>query len=727
MRIHFIAIGGSVMHQLAIALHKKGHQVSGSDDKIFDPARSNLNAHGLLPDAEGWFPEKISSAIDAVILGMHAKNDNPELAAAQQLQIPIKSFPEYIHQHAIDKQRVVIGGSHGKTTITSMLLHVLKKKGRDTDILVGAKLKGFKQSVKLTPEAELMIIEGDEYLSSPLEPRPKFHFYKPHIAFISGIAWDHVNVFPSYDNYYDQFDIFCKTIEKGGTLVFNADDPEVVRLSRQQYGLRMIPYRLPVYDKTVGGWTVHYGGEAYPTKIFGRHNMSNLAGAMAVGETLGISKAQFLKAMHDFEGAARRLQTIGNGDNGAVVIKDFAHAPSKVKASVQAVRDHFPDKKLICCFELHTYSSLQANFLPQYASSLNPADEATVFYNAETLALKRAEPLSASTVKTAFGDDRLNVFSDADAFKNHLYGKDFTNCVLLLMSSGNFGGLDLTDITKFATATSNITTNKSVKKPMLQLQRPLVIFDLESTGINLAKDRIVEICIMKIQPDGSEEVKTWLVNPTIPIPKQVSEIHGITDEDVKDAPTFTVIATDVMAFMEGCDIGGYNSNYFDVPLLQEELLRLNMDIYSEERKFVDVFKIFQRMESRTLTAAYKFYCGKDLVNAHSAEADVRATYEVLLGQLKKYEGRLEGNIDALYEFTKEENPPVDSGRRMVMDKGVVKFNFGKYKGQAVEKVLQDNPGYYDWIMKSDFLLDTKQKLRQIKLNMTFRNNSGRLF
>jgi len=445
MKIHFIAIGGSVMHQLAIALRRKGYVVTGSDDEIFEPAKSNLEKEGLLPSAVGWYPEKINSGLDAVILGMHAKADNPELMRAGELSLPIYSFPEYIYQESRDKTRVVVGGSHGKTTTTAMIMNVLKSAGLDFDYLVGARLEGFSQSVNIT-QAPLIVCEGDEYPASTLEKRPKFHFLFPHIAVLTGIAWDHINVFPTFDIYLEQFRIFLRKIEPGGVLIYNQTDPVLTRLVEEhkvETPLRVIGYGIPAHRIENGITVVTLEGQTGALKVFGDHNLLNLNAAFLVSKELGVGTADFLTGMASFSGAAKRLELLAANEKGNIY-RDFAHAPSKVKATIQAVKMQFPERQLIAILELHTYSSLNEQFLSEYSGSLDPADKAVVFYSKHALELKRLPPLPEATVKAGFGKPGLIVIQDKEELLAWLMLQSYKNVNLLLMSSGNYDGLDLT-------------------------------------------------------------------------------------------------------------------------------------------------------------------------------------------------------------------------------------------------------------------------------------------
>ena len=439
--VHFIAIGGSAMHNLAIALSRKGMHVTGSDDEIFEPSKSRLAKQGILPNTIGWNSENIHSELDAVILGMHAREDNPELLKAKELNIPIFSYPEYLYEQSKDKKRIVIGGSHGKTTITSMLLHVTNAMGMNVDYMVGAQLEGYDCMVKITDEAEVMILEGDEYLSSPIDRRPKFHLYNPHVAIISGIAWDHINVFPTFDNYVSQFDAFCKVIEKGGTFIYNTEDPEVNKLGEYySNSLNTIPYQTPQYDVTEDGTLLHFEGNSYALKIFGGHNLQNLIGAMHLGAAIGISNVDFLKAMSSFTGAGKRLQKVAEGGNFSM-FKDFAHSPSKLKATTKAVKEQFAARRVVACMELHTFSSLKKEFLPQYKDAMNAADEAVVYFSPEVVKHKKLEAITAEQVSSGFGGN-VRVLTDTDEVLAFIRAQNWSNSVLLMMSSGNFDGID---------------------------------------------------------------------------------------------------------------------------------------------------------------------------------------------------------------------------------------------------------------------------------------------
>jgi len=442
MRIHFIAIGGSAMHNLAIALHHKGEDISGSDDEIFDPSKSRLAAHGLLPEQFGWFEDNISTDIDAVILGMHAKSDNIELLRAIELGLTIYSYPEFLYEHSKNKTRVVIGGSHGKTTITSMILHVMHYHDKQVDYMVGAQLEGFDTMVHLTKDNDFIVLEGDEYLSSAIDRRPKFHLYKPNIALLSGIAWDHINVFPTFDNYVEQFRVFLSQITHGGAIVYNQEDTQVKQVvEATQNQIKKYPYQTPEYTVENGDTLLETQDGPMPIEIFGRHNLNNLEGARWICQLMGVQQEDFYEAIATFTGASKRLEKIAEGKS-SIAYKDFAHSPSKVMATTQALKTQYPERSLLACLELHTYSSLNPEFLSQYKGALDSADKAIVFYSPKAVKIKKLDAVSSAQIIEAFEREDLLVFTQPDAFQDYLLDQDFTNASLLLMSSGNYGGLD---------------------------------------------------------------------------------------------------------------------------------------------------------------------------------------------------------------------------------------------------------------------------------------------
>ncbi len=455
MRVHFISIGGSVMHQLAIALKRKGYQVTGTDDEIFEPSRTNLEAEGLLPSQMGWQPELVTPDLDAIILGMHARQDNPELQKAIALGLKIYSFPEYIYHESQQKKRIVVGGSHGKTTTTSMIMHVLRTLNQQFDYLVGAKLAGFDQSVDIT-DAPVIVCEGDEYPASAIERKPKFHFLFPHVAILTGIAWDHINVFPTFEFYLEQFVIFINKIEVGGLLIYNESDPVLDKLVKENHraDLRYQPYSVPTHTIVNGATTVTIEEHATGLKVFGNHNLMNLYAAYYACAEIGISAADFVHAIANFTGASKRLELLASNDH-LNVYRDFAHAPSKVKATIEAVKQQYPNRELIAILELHTFSSLNEAFMSEYNGALAKADTAIVFYSKHALELKRMPDLPADKVREGFNQPGLMVMNHKGDLQNWLENRSFDQANLVLMSSGNYDGLDMLTFAKRITGNSN--------------------------------------------------------------------------------------------------------------------------------------------------------------------------------------------------------------------------------------------------------------------------------
>lgn len=446
MNLHFIAIGGSAMHNLAIALHLKGAQISGSDDLIHDPSKSRLVAYGLLPEKFGWFPEKITSNIDAIILGMHAKKDNPELLKAQELGIKIYSYPEFLYEQSKNKTRVVIGGSHGKTTITSMILHVLNYHEIPVDYMVGAQLEGFETMVHLTAENEFIVLEGDEYLSSPIDSRPKFHLYKPNIALLSGIAWDHINVFPTFENYVSQFKVFTDSMVHGGIMVYNEADTTVKTVvESSENHIKKYPYQTPNHFIENGVTYLETSEGDLPLEVFGTHNLQNLAGAKWICQHMGIDEDDFYEAIASFSGASKRLEKIAE-NNTSVIFKDFAHSPSKVSATTKALKKQYENRTLFACLELHTYSSLNAAFLEEYRGALDAADKAVVFYSPDAVKIKKLDAVTSAQIAKAFQREDLIIYTNPQEFKAFLFAENLKNTALVLMSSGNYGGLDFEEV-----------------------------------------------------------------------------------------------------------------------------------------------------------------------------------------------------------------------------------------------------------------------------------------
>ncbi|TKG94510.1 peptidoglycan synthetase [Puteibacter caeruleilacunae] len=443
MRVHFIAIGGSAMHNLAIALHEKGYDVSGSDDEIFEPSRSRLEKHGILPQHIGWAPDKITTDLDAVILGMHARIDNPELLRAQELGVKVYSYPEYLYEQTKDKKRVVIGGSHGKTTITSMIMHVLNFHHIDFDYMVGAQLDGFETMVRLNDTSKIAVFEGDEYLSSPIDRRPKFHLYHPHVALLSGVAWDHINVFPTFEGYVDQFRQFANMVEDEGSLIYFEGDNHLQEIaSGLETNVTKIAYGIHPHVIDDGNSYLCYGDRRIRMSVFGDHNLQNINGARLVCNEIGVSDEDFYKAIGSFKGASRRLQILAENEQ-TIVYHDFAHSPSKLKATTSAVKKQFTDRRLVACMELHTFSSLKKDFLPEYNGAMDEADLAIVYFNPQTIEHKKLEPITKEQVAAGFNNEKLVVYTDSDQLFEDLKQMDFNDANLLLMSSGNFSGKDL--------------------------------------------------------------------------------------------------------------------------------------------------------------------------------------------------------------------------------------------------------------------------------------------
>lgn len=443
-KIHFISIGGSVMHNLAIALKNKGFIVTGSDDEIYEPSKTRLANQGLLPDTEGWDADRITADLDAVILGMHARMDNPELLRAKELNLKIYSYPEYIYQQSVDKQRIVIAGSHGKTTITSMILHVLKQCNRKFNYLVGASIEGFDTMVKLDDDAPIIVVEGDEYLTSPLDRTPKFLHYQAHIALISGVAWDHFNVFPTWESYVSQFDLLINQLSKAGVLVYDQTDETLVKLAEQEKAdIHVLPYQAhKAVVKEGTTYLITPDQEEVAIQVFGEHNLKNISGAKQVCERLGIVDDDFYSAISTFKGAAKRMNLLAQNAS-TNVYQDFAHAPSKVASTTEAVKAQFPTRQLVAVAELHTFSSLNKDFMPQYKGKMDQADVAIVYFNEHTVASKRLEAISVEDVQQAFGRSDLIVFTDEQELKVYLEGLSWENKNLLMMGSGTFGNLDL--------------------------------------------------------------------------------------------------------------------------------------------------------------------------------------------------------------------------------------------------------------------------------------------
>jgi len=442
MQLHFIAIGGSAMHSLALAMHRLGHRVTGSDDAIFDPSKTKLEQANLLPDTLGWHPEKLNNEIDVVLLGMHAKADNPELIMAQALGLKIQSYPEFLASMCKEKSTVVVAGSHGKTTITAMVLHVLNYHGVSTDFMIGAPVPAVTETLSISDENDFILLEGDEYLSSAIDSQPKFLWYKPEIALISGIAWDHVNVFPTFEDYISQFEKFIYSIVEGGVLFYNEEDKELKSLVENcSHPVKKIPYGTPEHTLDNGITYLNTSEGSLPLSVFGTHNLMNLAGARWISQLMGVDVSDFYEAIPSFTGAAKRMERLAKGKT-AILFKDFAHAPSKVSASAKAVKSQFSRHKIKVCLELHTYSSLDATFIKQYKDSLTAADEAIVFYDPEALKIKNRAPIDPDAIKKAFNHSSIEVITEAKVLQKELFEQEYVNYLLVMMSSGNFGDLD---------------------------------------------------------------------------------------------------------------------------------------------------------------------------------------------------------------------------------------------------------------------------------------------
>jgi len=434
------------MHNLAIALHLKGFNVTGSDDEIFEPSKSRLLKHGLLPQKEGWDTQRLTADIDAVILGMHARKDNPELLQAQKMGLTIYSYPEYLYEQTKEKKRIVIGGSHGKTTTTAMVMHVLKHLKMDFDYMVGAQLDGFDTMVKLTKEAPIAVFEGDEYLSSPIDLTPKFHWYKPHIAMLTGIAWDHMNVFPTWENYISQFTHFADSIDQEGCLIYFNEDEELRQIGNvQNKRLKTFAYSTLPFSNNNGQTTIEWEGQSYPMEVFGQHNLQNMNGARLICQQLGINNHTFFLAMQSFKGAAKRLQLLAK-NNTTNIYLDFAHSPSKLQATINAMKQQFEQRNLVAVMELHTFSSLNKDFLPQYKNTMDEADEAIVFFNPEVLKYKKLPAITEDEVFKAFDREDLKVMTNSQTLYQYLCDRNYKDKNLLIMTSGNFSGLNIQDM-----------------------------------------------------------------------------------------------------------------------------------------------------------------------------------------------------------------------------------------------------------------------------------------
>ncbi len=441
-KVHLIAIGGSIMHNLALALDSQGFMLSGSDDQIFEPARTRLKNRGICPEKEGWFSEKINTDLSFVVLGMHAKPDNPELVKALELGVKVYSFPELVAEMYSNSTRIVVAGSHGKTTTTSMMMHVFKALGKQFDYLVGAQLEGFDVMVALDKK-EYSIIEGDEYLSSCLDPRPKFMHYSPQIAIITGIAWDHYNVFPTFDSYKNAFVQLIQSMKEGSLLLWYEGDSDLAELvGEYAQHLKTIAYKESEF--VIQGNKCYLISEeaCYSLEVFGRHNLQNMNSVIKVCEYLNFNSIDVCTSLSTFKGAAKRMQLLQN--NGDLIIyQDFAHAPSKVKATINALRETYPYHHLHCFLELHTYSSLNKNFLPQYYSTVNECDEITIYFDPKALEIKRMEALDLQFIKDSFGRQNMNVIDNPAELKVQMDIARKGRGLLVFLGSGNWAGMEL--------------------------------------------------------------------------------------------------------------------------------------------------------------------------------------------------------------------------------------------------------------------------------------------
>jgi len=446
MNIHFIAIGGSIMHSLAIELKNNGHKITGSDDIIYDPAKSNLKSNNLLPANDGWNIKNIHSKLDMIILGMHAKKDNPELLEAQKKNIPTLSFPEYISQYAIDKKRVVIAGSHGKTTITGMIMHVLNDNKIKFDYLVGAKIDLLDKQVNLKNN-DVVIIEGDEYLSSAIDSTPKFMYYHPHLVVVSGVAWDHFNVFPTLSSYQNAFKMLLNQVIKNAGKIFYCDNDDFLTSFLKQ-SKSIVPYSLPEYLVEDGKFCIIHNCKKYPINVFGQHNLYNLQAANYICNELGVSDENFYLSIKNFNGASNRLSLIKNLQNQSSIYYDFAHSPSKVLATINAVRELHPTRYLLACLELHTFSSLNIDFLPNYSNVFLECDEIWIYVDKNIQTGKGLIKLTSSFICKTINHHNILVCNNKESIETKLKNIRFSNTNLLLMSSGNFSGINFEKIFK---------------------------------------------------------------------------------------------------------------------------------------------------------------------------------------------------------------------------------------------------------------------------------------
>jgi len=444
--VHFIAIGGSVMHNLALALKKMGMRISGSDDEIYEPAAGKLKSGGIEANI-GWQPEKMDASIDLVVLGMHAKADNPELAKAKSLKLPIVSFPDFIRRWSANQQRIVIGGSHGKSSITALAMHVLNQLNKKFDYLIGAEVEGFSLTVSLS-DAPIIIIEGDEYLASKLDPVAKFLKYDHHIGLISGIAWDHKNVFPSFEDYTQQFEQFADKTPKAGSIIYNEKDLLAKKIGeKEREDVRKVPYG--VHDAVIKNGVTYLKTKDYgevKISVFGDHNLENIGAVLALVKLLGIEEKAFYQAVQTFTGAKKRLEIVKQQGNDKL-FKDYAHSPSKLEATTTALKKQFADSKVVVAYELHTFSSLNKEFIKEYKNTLSKADEAFIFINPHNIKNSHTDDLTTTEIQEAFNNTELTLFTDkhklVEAMKK---AKTTEKNIFALLSSGNFDGLDIEEV-----------------------------------------------------------------------------------------------------------------------------------------------------------------------------------------------------------------------------------------------------------------------------------------
>lgn len=437
MRIHFIAIGGAIMHNLAIDLHKNGHTISGSDDQIFEPSFSKLKKYSLMPKNLGWNADFITDEIDLIILGMHAKEDNLELKKALELGLKIQSFPEFVASQITDKKRVAIAGSHGKTSTTAMLMHILKDNNFEFDYLVGSELPGYESMVKLS-NAPLIVIEADEYLSSKLDQRPKFLWYKPQLSVITGIAWDHINVFPTFELYKKAFTDFIDSHQADSSIFFYQFDEELSKIiNNSTYKCR--PYT-ELTAKNQGQYSIVLDNneEEYYFPFFGNHFLQNASAAIHLAMELGLNQKDIYKALESFPGSAKRLELVWANDQ-LFIYRDFAHSPSKVMATIKAFSRQFKDYQVFFVFEPHTFSSQQIDFIQHYNKCFEDLN-AYIFMDKKAFALKNKPMLSGPDIENAFGTN--SILNSATELMKEIRksSQKSKKTVWVLMSSGNMGG-----------------------------------------------------------------------------------------------------------------------------------------------------------------------------------------------------------------------------------------------------------------------------------------------